>query len=129
MRGFSILAVLVVLIGTHMAPLALRADTLTGSGAFHMNDGRGQRAAPLRVFYCRPDNFRPDGPIVMVIHGTRRNANRYLRRTGQAMRQGSHRFARGQYFFRTAEAEAARLATPFSWRLVEAHGAVIVPAA
>lgn len=52
-------------------------EPLSQSGAFHMNDGRGRLAAPMRVFYYRPDNFKSDGPVAMVIHGNSRNADRY----------------------------------------------------
>ena len=272
---FSRLPIMVAIVGLYFTPLARAADPPAGSGAFHMNDGRGSLAASLRVFYHRPGTFEPGGPIVVVIHGTRRNADRYrdywidaatrfgalivvpefsrehypgsrhfnlgnmftrdgrpvpfaewtfpvvdrvfkksrqilgahrqtyalfghsagaqfvhrmilfapgdslsravaanagwytlpshsedfpyglagtkaqsasldtafsrrlfillgtadtdpqhryLRRTDQAMRQGPHRFARGHHFFNTARLEAARLATPFSWRLVEIKG-------
>lgn len=53
------------------------AEPLTGSGAFHMDDGRGRLAAPLRVFFHRPDGFKPNGPIVIIIHGMGRTAARY----------------------------------------------------
>lgn len=71
----------VALVSTMMWALiggqTLHAEPLAGTGAFQINDGRGRLAAPLRVFYYRPDNFTADGPIVMVVHGTSRNANRY----------------------------------------------------
>lgn len=39
-----------------------------------------------------------------------------------AKAQGPHRFARGQFFFAAAEAEAKRLGTPFGWRLTVVPG-------
>ncbi len=40
-----------------------------------------------------------------------------LRRSDEAERQGAHRFARGQTFFRTGKTNAEHLAVPFNWRL------------
>ena len=48
--------------------------------------------------------------------------NKDLRRTSEAMRQGKHRFARGQHYFRVSEAEAKRLGADFAWRLATAPG-------
>lgn len=45
-----------------------------------------------------------------------------LPREPEAMRQGPHRFARGQHYFETAKREAARLGAPFNWRLAIAPG-------
>ena len=45
-----------------------------------------------------------------------------LRRTPEAMRQGMHRFARGQHYFRVSEEEAKRLGAGFAWRLATAPG-------
>ncbi len=40
-----------------------------------------------------------------------------LSRAAGPMRQGPHRFARGEFFFRTAQEAAAKLNTPFAWKL------------
>lgn len=45
-----------------------------------------------------------------------------LRRTPEAMAQGPHRFARGQFFFDAARAAAERQETPFAWRIVTVPG-------
>jgi hypothetical protein len=45
-----------------------------------------------------------------------------LRRNAEADAQGIHRYARGRAFFEAARAEAARLGTPFSWRLQTVPG-------
>ena len=45
-----------------------------------------------------------------------------LPREPGAMRQGPHRFARGNRYFEFGRAEAARLAVPFGWRLAIAPG-------
>ena len=47
---------------------------------------------------------------------------RLLWHTPEAEAQGSHRFARGIYFFKQAEAAAQNLHTPFGWRLSTASG-------
>lgn len=46
-----------------------------------------------------------------------------LRRTEEAMRQGPHRYARGQAFFAAAQARAAELGVPLNWRLQIVDGA------
>ena len=43
--------------------------------------------------------------------------HRSLRRTPEALRQGPHRFARGQFFFERARRSAEELDAPFNWRL------------
>jgi len=48
--------------------------------------------------------------------------HRYLRRTPEAMRQGPHRFARGQYFLEAGRAAAAARGVPFRWRLQTVPG-------
>jgi poly(3-hydroxybutyrate) depolymerase len=45
-----------------------------------------------------------------------------LRRNAETDRQGLHRFARGHAFFKSARTAAARLGTPFGWRLVTVPG-------
>jgi poly(3-hydroxybutyrate) depolymerase len=46
-----------------------------------------------------------------------------LPRAPQAMAQGAHRFARGQFFFSEARLAAARLGIPLNWSLVTTEGA------
>lgn len=45
-----------------------------------------------------------------------------LRRTPDAMTQGPHRYARGEFFFAFAQAQADRLDTPFLWSTVSVPG-------
>jgi len=45
-----------------------------------------------------------------------------LPRAPAAMRQGAFRLERGQRYFDIAKAEAARLETPFAWRLATVPG-------
>ena len=49
-------------------------------------------------------------------------AHRLLPRQDWAMAQGSHRFARGWYFFDTMRLAAEAQGTPFTWRVVTAPG-------
>ena len=35
----------------------------------------GRPGTVMRVHYHRPDNCRPDAPILMVLHGVKRNAD------------------------------------------------------
>ena len=46
-----------------------------------------------------------------------------LKRTPEALAQGDHRLARGQFFFDTAREYAGRLNVPFNWQLVTAPDA------
>jgi len=56
----------------------------------------------------------------VVMLGDRDVADR--EREGDAMRQGTNRFARGLRFFAAATEEATRLAVPFRWQLHIVHG-------
>jgi poly(3-hydroxybutyrate) depolymerase len=46
----------------------------------------------------------------------------YLRRTPEALAQGPHRFARGQFFYESGRRRAAALGLPFGWRQATAPG-------
>ncbi|HWA97814.1 MAG TPA: CapA family protein [Pirellulales bacterium] len=45
-----------------------------------------------------------------------------LRRTPQALAQGAHRYARGQFFFEAGKKRAARLGVPLGWQLATVPG-------
>ncbi|MBT4491029.1 MAG: alpha/beta hydrolase [Rhodospirillaceae bacterium] len=77
MRLDRVSTVLVAMVVQSTLPAPALSEPVIGAGAFHMDDGRGQLAASMRVFYFRPDSFKPDGPIVIVIHGMGRTAARY----------------------------------------------------
>ena len=46
-----------------------------------------------------------------------------LRKTSEAMAQGPHRYARGQFYFETARHQAKALGVPLAWQLATAPGA------
>ena len=48
-----------------------------GSGAFSMSEPTGATNADLRAFYYRPATWTADRPIVVVMHGFKRNAEDY----------------------------------------------------
>ena len=48
--------------------------------------------------------------------------HKHLNRSAPAMAQGPHRFARGQYFFRSAREQAVAMGASFNWRLVVVPG-------
>jgi poly(3-hydroxybutyrate) depolymerase len=75
--------------------------------------GVGVDAASLRAMFERP---------LVVLLGTADTdqTDIHLRRTPEAMVQGPHRFARGQYFFAAARRESAALGVPLAWRLATA---------
>jgi poly(3-hydroxybutyrate) depolymerase len=76
---------------------------------------RGAPVVDLPALFSRP----------MTIHlgGADNDPNHHqLPREPGAMRQGAHRFARGQRYFEAARSAAARLGVPFAWRLAIAPG-------
>ena len=48
-----------------------------GAGRFLYKDPEAATGKQLRVWYYRPEQFAPDTPIVFVMHGNSRNADRY----------------------------------------------------
>jgi len=63
-------------------------------------------------------------PVIVLLGTEDTDPNHsQLRRTSGAMIQGEHRFARGHFFFETAQAIATEAAVPFNWRLEYVEGA------
>jgi len=61
-----------------LATSALAADPIPpGKSDFLFTDDRGNADKPIRVWLFRPDNYKPDSPIVFVMHGTLRNGETY----------------------------------------------------
>jgi hypothetical protein len=48
-----------------------------GPGMFTFKDARGNKAQPLRVWTWRPTDLKPDSPVLIVMHGTSRDARGY----------------------------------------------------
>ena len=46
-------------------------------GVITLGDGRGVMAAPMNVYFYRPQSFQTNGRILIAIHGKSRNADRY----------------------------------------------------
>ncbi|MBC8022362.1 MAG: alpha/beta hydrolase [Burkholderiales bacterium] len=69
----------------------------------------------LRTFFSRP-------LVVQLGDQDIDASDEHLPREPGAMRQGPHRFARGQRYFETAQREAARLGVKLAWRLAIAPG-------
>jgi predicted esterase len=60
------------------APGLGRAATLPpGSHRVEFNEKLGARPGPMSVYLHRPAAWRPDGPVVAVMHGMQRNADYY----------------------------------------------------
>jgi len=78
---------------------------------------RGKRLPPV-------DLRRAFGQPLSILLGTADNDPAYpnLRRTPEAMAQGPHRLARGEFFFRSGEAKAAALGADFRWTLEKVEG-------
>lgn len=60
-----------------LVPSLARAAGSGDTGMFERAEAAGATAAPQRVFYHRPSGWPPNGRIVMVLHGTERNASSY----------------------------------------------------
>ncbi len=58
------------------APPAL-AQLAVGSSRIELPEPTGVTAAPLPVWLHRPASWRPDGPVLVVMHGVGRDADRY----------------------------------------------------
>lgn len=52
-------------------------DIQTGSGSFRIEGGDGKQDKTIQVFYHRPESFRPDSKILLVIPGAGRNGDSY----------------------------------------------------
>ena len=62
-------------------------------------------------------------PLVVLLGTADTDPNHpELRRTPEAMAQGPHRFARGQFFYAAGQKQAAALGVPFGWKLAMAPG-------
>lgn len=62
-------------------------------------------------------------PLIVMLGDQDIDPNHYqLNNSKGARAQGPHRFARGQFFFAAAEAEAKRLGVPFGWKLIVVPG-------
>jgi pimeloyl-ACP methyl ester carboxylesterase len=46
-------------------------------GVITVDDGRGASSAPMDVYFYRPATFKPGGPVLIVVHGSSRNAGDY----------------------------------------------------
>jgi poly(3-hydroxybutyrate) depolymerase len=62
-------------------------------------------------------------PMVLMLGDQDNDPNHYqLNNSEGAKAQGPHRFARGQFFFAAAEAEAKRLGVPLGWKKIVVPG-------
>ncbi len=62
-------------------------------------------------------------PLVVLLGTADTDPNHvHLRRTPEALAQGPHRFARGQFFYEAGRTRAAELGVPFGWQLATAPG-------
>jgi poly(3-hydroxybutyrate) depolymerase len=87
----------------------------------HGMGGTGLGDDDLRALFSRP---------LVILLGTADTDPDHpqLPRDPPDMRQGPHRFARGQRYFDIARREAARLGVPFGWRIAAAPGVAHVAA-
>lgn len=71
---FRLLAGLIALCLALAPARALEA----GDHILVLPENTGVTGDPVRLFVHRPANWRPDGPILIVMHGVQRDADRYL---------------------------------------------------
>ena len=60
-----------------MTSPAMAQHLAVGSGQFEREEAAGATAERQRVFYHRPEAWRPGGRVVVVMHGVNRDADRY----------------------------------------------------
>jgi hypothetical protein len=77
--------------------------------------GSGSALPELRALLARP--------MLVLLGESDNDPNHYqLPREPGAMRQGPHRFARGQHYFETGRREAERLGVRFGWKIATVPG-------
>jgi hypothetical protein len=65
--------ILVLPVGAQIPPGAFQP----GKGSYTFEQPAINQGRPLRVFYSVPVNCKPDAPVLMVMHGVQRDADRY----------------------------------------------------
>lgn len=68
---------LILAIAVVMTSPAMAQHLAAGSGQFEREEAAGATAERQRVFYHRPEAWRPGGRVVVVMHGVNRDADRY----------------------------------------------------
>jgi predicted amidohydrolase YtcJ/poly(3-hydroxybutyrate) depolymerase len=68
---------LLLLAASLVAAGPLHAAIPEGKGSFVFEDARGNADRPIQVWTYRPQGFRPESPIVFVMHGMLRNGETY----------------------------------------------------
>jgi UDP-N-acetylmuramoyl-tripeptide--D-alanyl-D-alanine ligase/cyanophycin synthetase/poly-gamma-glutamate synthesis protein (capsule biosynthesis protein) len=77
--------------------------------------GSTLNAAALKAMFQRP--------LVVLLGTADTDPNHvHLRRTAEALEQGPHRFARGQFFYAAGRRQAVKLDVPLAWELETAPG-------
>jgi poly(3-hydroxybutyrate) depolymerase len=74
---FSFVFVSMFSAGRLLADNGGQSQITIGSGSFQFADAKGSIANPIRVWFFRPEALRNDSPIVFVMHGVHRDAQRY----------------------------------------------------
>lgn len=114
-----------------MLPEARYSTAVIGNAGYYTlpvgNAAAGGRDYPFSLGNtpATPSSLRLSfGKPMLVLLGDQDNdpAHFQLNNSAGAKAQGPHRFARGQFFFSTAEAEAKRLDLPFNWRMTVVPG-------
>jgi poly(3-hydroxybutyrate) depolymerase len=58
---------------------AAQSQLTVGAGDFEFSDNTGYGVRSIRVYYYRPQALTSESPIVFVMHGVHRDAQRYMR--------------------------------------------------
>lgn len=68
-------ALLIILLGLASSNMVLAESLKDGQGTFRFKNGSGPE---IRVFYYKAENLPDNSPIMFVMHGVNRDADRYL---------------------------------------------------
>lgn len=126
-----------VLVLALAAPSVARAEGLdAGSGRVEIAERAGAADGPLPVWYHRPAGWGPDGRILVVMHGLRRDADRYrddwrpiAERRGVLLlvpEFGQRKFPGTRWYnFGNLQDEAGRATPPVAWTFGALDRAVV----
>lgn len=95
------------------------------AGWYTMPDFNIEFPYGLKKTECKIENLKElfKKQVIILLGDADTDENHpQLRRTPEAMKQGKHRFERGQNFFKACQKLADSLETPFNWKLVTVPG-------
>lgn len=78
-KGYILLVFLIFILSTAViaSPQEAKPQLNMGAGMFTMPENTGENSNALSVFYYRPQGWTPEKPVVIAMHGVKRNAKEY----------------------------------------------------